>query len=660
MSMGLSSQVPHSSNGYAAGSDGLHSSCLTTSSPPQPESDANLQSFLSSITLDAVTEPFRKPCNSDSMEYEACPSSGTYRGDTKGYSRAPQNPKPSDNRTRGEDSVGSSGRVGAIPTTTVDAVGGVWGRGIPSSLLPSCTGVNLEGLAGLPSATMSMDQTPSLPLITTNDYSDRQRLLYHLTYLHTQLQRAFLQIQEQQRILTILHASAAISPSKIDPQIADSPTKSRGHFSGSSDPKSEVEEEEEEVVMVRIAASCTAAVVAASRTDEAIHAALRDSLARFDPLIAQSQIQRLDDALAHLSLLREAELQQLQRGEEERKELRTTRNDLVERVDSLQSSCERLKIDNEGLRSSLASASLEVERLRQEELHLSRRLVSMEEFMRTGNLYDGVRIVDGGGGPYPPSQPRGGGGAGVKAKLDLEKGTNRSDRDIHIQRLNALAEEETAARQALLQDLFWEPMLIAFDAGLTWTEEFLMLTREGDGLTSGKSGPRDLGNDAFMGVEVAAQTHDRDALDELAAVMRAPATDADLLLIRNQQNEIQQLQREVGMLKERQRMADFEVERLSGLYVTEQRHSENLARDHSAQLQQAYQELVKDRQMIAQQLRKEVEEQVRMAFYDGRQYERQHPGDLSVTESSMPSCLRDVEKAQESRNLSGKPPLTRG
>ncbi|CCW62627.1 unnamed protein product [Phytomonas sp. EM1] len=661
MSIAFRSSVDCTNADYSFESDGSHPSYLPTSSPFQAEYNQSTKSSLCSNEPDTTKDLLKGHSAEGNAEMlahlqhsvdEVCGRNNSFN------QKLSHHCKRSDDNTRREESFVASERASALQATTLDAAG-AWARvtqlGDMTNLLPYSRGiVELEAFAALTPATITAGKGSSMPLITANDYSDRQRLLYHITYLHTQLQRAFLQIQEQQRIITILQASANVEVDKSNRSTADASTKSVGHSSTIEDQKKEVSDD---VVILRIAASCTAAAVAASRTEEALHAALHESLALFDPVIAQSQIKRLDDALAHLSLLREAELQQLQRGEEELKELRKSRNDLVKQTDALQSSCEELTAKNEELRASSTSASLEVERLRQEELRLSRRIVAMEGLLRTGNLYDGLQVVGVDGGHQQVSQPRG--GVNGNSGLGSESAANGYNLGVDIEKLNALSEEETTARQALLQDLFWEPMLIAFDAGLTWTEEFLALAEEGNASALGKGLPHDPGDNFPIEVVVSTQTAGSNTLNELTEAMRAPATDADLLLLRSQQDEIQQLQRQMGVLKERQRMADLEIERLGGLYANEQRRSENLARDHSEQLQRAYQELVKDRHIIAQQLREEVEKQVRMAFRDGRQYERQRQGAAPVAETVVPDSLRDAEKTQETRHLNTKPPLMR-
>ncbi|TPP44992.1 hypothetical protein CGC20_12350 [Leishmania donovani] len=114
------------------------------------------------------------------------------------------------------------------------------------------------------------------------------------------------------------------------------------------------------------------------------------------------------------------------------------------------------------------------------------------------------------------------------------------------------------------------------------------------------------------------------SLAQAGILVETPAlpTDADLLLLQRQQEEVTQLRSRVQLLQERNRVGQLESERLQFLYEGEVRRSERMAKDHAAQLQQAYDEVVRDRQYIMNKLKQEVEDQIRLAYEDGRAYEK--------------------------------------
>ncbi|KAK7197045.1 hypothetical protein NESM_000648400 [Novymonas esmeraldas] len=410
--------------------------------------------------------------------------------------------------------------------------------------------------------------------ITAADYSDRQRLLYHITYLSTQLQRAQLQVEDLTRVVCVLRGTAA------------------GDAAGVA------------AVKAALKADATSAAVLAARDEKDVHAALQASLAVFDPVIAQAQIYRLDDALAQIGLLREAELAQLRKKSAALLDHRALLSRLSSEVEQLRSKTAALEQYKQNAETQLSAARLEVEQLRYEERRLNQRVSGMEQLAQEGTWMSNVRVVgaapavplDAGGSPAPPQQQQ-----------------------------QQLVREEQVARQALLLDIFWDPMLIAFDAGLTWLSDSAALQARDAGAEAASDQPvARVGPGVVKGGSAGADERDLVSLAQAGILVDTPAppTDADLLLLRRQQEEVAQLRARVHLLQERHRVAQLDTERVQSLYEGEVRRSERMAHDHAAQLQQAYDEVVRDRQCIMHKLKQEVEDQIRLAFEDGRAYER--------------------------------------
>lgn len=416
-----------------------------------------------------------------------------------------------------------------------------------------------------PTAPQSSSGTPVH--ITAADYADRRRLLNHITYLSTQLQRAQLQVEDLTRTVCVL----------------------RGVCSGDADIA--------HAAATAVTDGGTSAAVLAAREEAEVHAALQAALAVFDPVIAQTQIYRLDDAVAQMGLLREAELAQLQTATAAAQEHRTVALRLSEEVALLRRRAAELGQQKQHAETALTAATLEVERLRHEELRLNQRVAGLQELAQDGAWSNNVRVI-------------GAGSVGAADKTASVNGIARSNAALAAQ----LEEAERLARQELLLELFWDPILIAFDAGITWITDSAALQRDDSAALAAvdeQSAPQ-LGESERLALAQAGIVVDT----------AAPPTDADLLLLRRQQEEVTELRARLQLLQDRDRIAQLEKERLHFLYESEVRRSERMAQDHVAQLQQAYDEVVKDRQCIMHRLKDEVGEQLRIAFEDGRAYER--------------------------------------
>ncbi|AYU79283.1 hypothetical protein conserved [Leishmania donovani] len=432
--------------------------------------------------------------------------------------------------------------------------------GDPEPPSQGCVASSSATNAHLPISSPALVREEGHAHITAADYADRQRLLYHITYLSTQLQRAQLQVEDLTRTVCVLRGAV-------------------GDSAAATAVKAAVKED------------ATSAAVLAAKEERDVHAALQASLALFDPVIAQAQIYRLDDALAQVGLLREAELAQLRKANAALQDHRTLVSRLSEELAQLRSKTATLEQEKQRTETQLTAAVLEVEQLRYEERRLNNRVAGLEELAQDGTWMSNVRVVS-------------------AAAASTQACVSRSSPLVRLER------EEQLARQALLLDVFWDPVLIAFDAGLTWLSDSAALQAKGSAAQEQPMAPG--GAKAFVG------ERDLISLAQAGILVETPAlpTDADLLLLQRQQEEVTQLRSRVQLLQERNRVGQLETERLQFLYEGEVRRSERMAKDHAAQLQQAYDEVVRDRQYIMNKLKQEVEDQIRLAYEDGRAYEK--------------------------------------
>ncbi|KPA79295.1 hypothetical protein ABB37_05760 [Leptomonas pyrrhocoris] len=414
--------------------------------------------------------------------------------------------------------------------------------------------------------------------ITAAAYADRRRLLYHITYLSTQLQRAQLQVEDLTRTVCVLRGLCGSGDEKSAEDNAPAATSASTSAAAAA-------------VRAAVTNGATTAAVLAAHEEAEVQAALQAGLAVFDPVIAQTQIYRLDDALAQLGLLREAELAQLQTATAALQEHRTLASRLTEEAAQLRTRATMLEQQKQHAETQLTAATLEVERLRHEELLLNQRVAGLQELAQDGTWMHNVRVVG-------------------QAKTSTSSSSP----------LAQLEEDERLARQELLLDVFWDPVLIAFDAGLTWITDSAALRQ--DGVLAAPAAPAAAGGDGDAPGAPELEEDERLSLVQAGVVVEAPPppTDNDLLLLRHQQVEVTELRARVQLLQDRNRLVELEKERLHSLYENEMRRSERMAQDHVAQLQQAYDEVVKDRQCIMSKLKGEVEEQLRLAFEDGRAY----------------------------------------
>ncbi|EAN87453.1 hypothetical protein C3747_11g76 [Trypanosoma cruzi] len=310
-----------------------------------------------------------------------------------------------------------------------------------------------------------------------------------------------------------------------------------------------------------------------------------EELARFDPLLAQGHIDRLESSLAQVALLREVELERSRALEEEVNRLRLERISLIERVDALDGRMATLEAENKQLTNALSSAQLEVERLRLEENSLHRRLTVIDQLQEDGHRYQGLNVI-----VAPPREANG------------RQECTKSMKELQMQ--------ETLQRLSLLVDMLMEPICIAFDAGVVWITE-TQLHRASLQLQNvtvpGYS------NDAF-GLQTSVEGNS--PLGDVDDVTLTPAA------IGVEFFSEAKLRNELKVARERCRVAEQQRERMKCLLQEEQKRTEDMAKEQYQQLQQVHEQMVHERQHIMESLVGEVEEKMRNAFRDGRLYEK--------------------------------------
>eukprot|EP00796_Vickermania_ingenoplastis_P003853 gene3853-2731_t len=441
------------------------------------------------------------------------------------------------------------------------------------------------------------------------DYSDRSRLLYHITHLATQLQRCQFQVQEQQRALVILNEHLAAVRSGGKEGVSDN----IGHGEAT-----EKREACTPILSLTVLASGFTAAVMAARDEESLQTAMEQRQHLFDPLLAQTQINRLDDALAHLSMLREAEVARAQRAEEELAALRESHQRAVEHVDALTTQSDQLQQRSSTQEMQLGKYALELERLRMEEARLNRQLVEVQRFAGASSGAGETLAVEGVMGSFSPS---------VLASHSCLRVFDQQVEDLLLQ--------ESIERERLWVTMFWEPMAMAIDAGITWLLDCERQTREREleelrrvldeeAIQRRKNYPTKVKAALDAGFpELVEKAALGDLYDAASPAVGSGATDTDLLLLRHQQEELQETRLKWEQAQHQLRRMELEVERLKALYQNEQRRSQEISADHAKQLKRVYQEVLKDRDAVRAAIQQDVERQVRAAYAEGRLYEQE-------------------------------------
>ncbi|CCD16639.1 unnamed protein product [Trypanosoma congolense IL3000] len=315
-------------------------------------------------------------------------------------------------------------------------------------------------------------------------------------------------------------------------------------------------------------------------------------LARFDPLVAQSVVDRLDSALAQLSLLHEMERQRSGALEEEREKLRDERNRLVARVDELEIRGTELEVENTKLRNKLEIAQEELEVLRGEESALSNRLRAIEQLQLDGSPYDGIHVI-----VAPPRST-----------------CSAAAKELQLQ--------EAVQRLSLLSDMMMEPIHNAFEAGVLWmTEAKHQQEAIGVGGAVAVEGPYDsevlttLGGNSPLG-----NASDVTLPQEAAIRSSSVVTSCNGRSTQHQPGE--NIYLELITVERKWRASEKAQERLQALLLKEQQRTEAMAKEHVEQLQRVHDQMVYERRQVMESLVAEVEEKMRNAFRDGRLYQK--------------------------------------
>lgn len=453
----------------------------------------------------------------------------------------------------------------------------------------------------------------SSPAIHPSEYSDRVRLLYHITHLATQCQRAQLQIQEQYNSLVILNEYVK-SLEKSNSTFL--PVLSKKYVDPSTTPNQKESIERDEYVKIMISQHGFTAAVMAAENEAALQREIADRLPLFDPLLAQQQIQRLDDALAHVSLLREAEMNRASTAEKDLQTYQEKYSVASKNVDRLQKEKELLEQRCSIQAAELKQIKIELERMQLEEQSLNRQMASLTQFQAMNRETEKGLPVD------------------VRVESSSEEHPISAIVNPLTERLNALVHEEQEARQALLLSVFWEPVVMAFDAGIAWLsgsqsddrDDELVKLREALRKEEAIASKRHNGSEsAWIDLGIlsnASKSHMEISLHDETPLTTSSKLSTDLLL-RHQQIEFQETQLKLEQTEQRLRLLEMEKQRLELLYQNEKKHAAKMSEDHLRQVKNAYKEILKDREIIKGSLEQTVEQQVRTAFSEGRIYERE-------------------------------------
>ena len=273
-----------------------------------------------------------------------------------------------------------------------------------------------------------------------------------------------------------------------------------------------------------------------------------DTVRSFDPIIAENHIQRLENLLAQMSLLRESDKRAMAKYEAELHDVRYQRAQLLrhnKQRDDLVEKLENKLATHNSLMSKVHDLEVEVSQLRGLETTLLRDLTAARtRTLRTDDVAVVVR-----------SDPRGG-------------------CDVHIAFLEM---DETAERQDLLLDMLFDPLTIAFDAGLQWMAQREQLAVENEAhLSQFTNSSQQLERDALVAHSEHEALKQRVLFDQAA-------------------------------LSRTQRLLEFERTRC-----------EKLVRDHLVELQDVYNKTSSQRQTFFESLLPDFKAQLAKAFQDGR------------------------------------------
>ena len=338
-----------------------------------------------------------------------------------------------------------------------------------------------------------------------------------------------------------------------------------------------------------------------------------DHIRSFDPLIADAHIRRLNDTLAQQSMLREMDRQRLKELEDRIANRAHLERDLEEKLHTFR---ERVLAQEARLDSAQAeieeAAGLreEVNRLRSNEVRLNAELEELRYSDRDDDP-DRITLVDT-RRPRPssaPSSSQGDGGAALeRAFLEMD---------------------ETASRQDLLLECVFEPMYVAFDAGITWCREVVRMQQASEELQ----------------VESAHDTTAQSEKDVLVA-----------------ESEIESLKHQLIYAKMQSERADRALEH-------ERKRNLLLAREHFERVEALAKQHSQSRQVMLNAVLPELQGRLMQAFRDGQRCRATVANDIPQVSKIIPTTStqhpagvvhtpRDVHGAKKYRKTAGSAPST--
>lgn len=381
-----------------------------------------------------------------------------------------------------------------------------------------------------PSALPDLTNEPLSAAPLPNDLLDRQRLMRHITYLSSVAQRLQLELTHYQQ------------------------------SSGS---------------------------IAGHDTSGVLQAAASQELQRqFDPIVAETQIRRLDDTIAQQSLMREADAKRCDALERELERMRRDQDALVEKMDHMESekvaamTWEQVAYQAQARVNELSE---ELEQCRHNEARMDQEMRRMRRVLKLQFGESSALDVDVSEHDSPIVEP-----TTVSVASDV---------DAARLQLLFLEMDEIAARQDLfITDMFFQPLRVALEAALVYQTEATRL-RDEDAIRSAVVPSADA-DVPGMSVPAGSSSHDR-SMEEQQSLA---------------------LHQEIEAYKQQNILLDAQVQRLERALEGERDANRRMASAHASQLQDINDLLTAERHQYLERLAGEVQR----AFRDGMLRERLH------------------------------------
>ena len=299
----------------------------------------------------------------------------------------------------------------------------------------------------------------------------------------------------------------------------------------------------------------------------------------FDPLIADAHIRRLNETLAQQSLLREMDRQRIADLEGRIASRAFLERDLEEKLQTFRERVltqeARLDAAHDELQAA-AGLRAEVEQLRATEVRLNRALEGLHSYDTESDPHS-VRLVD--TRQPSPMQP-----TGDEAPIALERAFLEMD--------------ETAARQDLLLECVFEPMYVAFDAGITWCREVERMRERAE----------------------EAGAHDT----QVSAQESTTLSERDALVAES----------EIESLRHQLLFAKMQLDRAERAVEHERRRNETLARENFERLEVLAKQQTRTREAMLNAVLPELQGRLMQAFRDGQRCRSTVPTDLPLPAAS--------------------------